>query len=169
MCYGFLFSSKFYRPFSCAMPTWSFYCRYPYRAYVFYLKISKMLLYILLLYNFKIQSSLNVFNSFKKLSSQIVYTFYKRDLNIDTQKFYRDMIHDVIKDQGLIVLSFAVILNISKNKSYLFIHLIELMKHSMQIYVRLIFIAPVTTFIIERSFSMLKILKYYRSTMTRNG
>lgn len=105
----------------------------------------------------------------KKLSPQIIYTFYKDDLIINALKLSRDMIHDIIKDQGLIVSSFAVMINISKKKSHLVIHLIELIKYYMQIYMQLIFTAPVTTCIIKRSFSVLKILKNFKSTMTHNG
>jgi len=98
-----------------------------------------------------------------KISPQIVCTFYKDDLNIDKLKLHRDMFHDIIKNQGLIVSSFSDKLNISKNKSYLVIHLTELRK-CMQ----LILTVPVTTCTTERSFSMLRKLKTYtRSTMAQ--
>jgi hypothetical protein len=98
-----------------------------------------------------------------KISPEIICTFYKDDINIDKLKLHRDMFHDIIKGQGLIVLSFADILNIFKNKSYLVIHLTDLRKC-----IQLILTVPVTTCTTELSFSMLRRLKTYtRSTMTQ--
>lgn len=59
---------------------------------------------------------------------KIICTFYKDDLNIDKLTLHRVMFHDIIKGQGLIVSSFADILIIFKNKSYLIIHLTEFRK-----------------------------------------
>jgi hypothetical protein len=56
-----------------------------------------------------------------KISPQIICTFYRDDKNIDKLKFHRDIFHDIIKGQGLIVSLFADILNIFKIKSYLVI------------------------------------------------
>ncbi|XP_025422525.1 uncharacterized protein LOC112692168, partial [Sipha flava] len=98
-----------------------------------------------------------------KISPEIICTFYKDDINIDKLKLHRDMFHGIIKGQGLIVSSFADILNIFKNKSYLVIHLTELRKC-----IQLILTVPVTTCTTERYFSMLRRLKTYtRSTMTQ--
>ncbi|XP_025423132.1 uncharacterized protein LOC112692620 [Sipha flava] len=98
-----------------------------------------------------------------KISPQTICTFYKDDINIDKLKIHRDIFHDIIKGQGLIVSSFADILNIFKNKSYLVIHLTELRKC-----IQFISTVPVTICTTEQSFSMLRRLNTYtRSTMTQ--
>jgi hypothetical protein len=107
--------------------------------------------------------NVKMFLIYPKISPRIICTFYKDDINIDKLKLHKDMFHDIIKGQGLIVSLFADILNIFKNKSYLVIHLTELRKC-----IQLKLTVPVTTCTTERSFSMLRWLKTYtRITMTQ--
>lgn len=52
---------------------------------------------------------------------QRIHEFYKNDLNINKFKLHRDVFHNIIKDQGLTVSSFANVLNIFKDKPHLVI------------------------------------------------
>ncbi|XP_026819100.1 zinc finger MYM-type protein 1-like [Rhopalosiphum maidis] len=98
------------------------------------------------------------------ISPQLICEFYKDDLNIDKLKLHRDMFHDIIRSQGLNVSSFSDVLNITKDKPHLVIHLTELKKC-----IQLILTVPVTTCTTERSFSMLRRLKnYMRRILKKN-
>lgn len=71
-------------------------------------------------------SNVKLFLIDPKISPKIIYTFYKHDLNID--KLHRDIFHDIIEGQVLIVSSFTDMLNVFKNKPQL---ILTVCTHSM--------------------------------------